>query len=713
MRLASSPTRAVGRRRTVLVALTVVAAGLGTMPSAVAADAPTPVQTGGVWGIDFAGGTLNTVEVAANGLQYAYARRIAPDGTTAGDRTSMGFVGTYATGDHIKRVPCDAGSCVPMRATGNGHLGRFGVDNGQEYAQIWLTANSYHSSDEPGVTGGQFVDATGRYFVYNAESTGKQYIDDVSEYRTTNVRMTRSITAASVWGSALWTASSTAGAITATDLEQKKVVETVATGAPCVIKELHTVGRWIYWNCGTSGAAGVYDRTARKSFAVPSGAALVGDGYLVQHDRTAEKLVLTDFHTGNSAAPREIADLSAGNTVDQRRLTWAVDKFGGGIAYVGPDKAIRIVRSEVPAQPLAKIESDLGEGSIDIKGVENGHSPAWNSTWQLNKPVTWNFVVKDARGRTVRTFSGGPGTEVEVNWDGRTDTGGYPTNGVHTWALTARAAEGGGTYATSGKISVGGGLPGHHDQGGHDFGELVTLNSAGELTLHYTEGKGKFDWKRSGAGWPKGTVAVPFGDMGSDRCAEMLVRMPNGELRRYAGKCGSPYTPNNSHTSLGTGWNAYNVLTVPGDLTGDGRPDLLARKASTGDVHLFADDGHGKLKAGVKIRSSWTGYTKVVGAGDLNGDGYGDVLAHHKDGTLYRYDGTAGGKLKERVKVFGAWGTSYNTVVGVGDITGDGKPDLVERDSSGNLFRNDGNGKGSFGSRTKIATGWQGYKGVF
>ncbi|MEU6017179.1 FG-GAP-like repeat-containing protein [Streptomyces sp. NPDC047515] len=711
MRLASSPTRAVGRRRAVLAALTVVAAGLGMMPSAVAADAPTPVQTGGVWGIDFAGGTLNTVEVAPSGVQFVFARQIAADGSTAGAPTSMGYVDTYATGAHVKRVPCDAGSCVPLRATGNGHVGRFFVDNGQERAQIWLTANSFHSFDEPAVTGGQFVDATGRYFVYNAASTGKQYIDDVNEYRTTNVRMIRSITAASVWGSVLWTASSTAGAVTATDLEQKKVVETVATGAPCVIKELQTVGRWIYWNCGTSGAAGVYDRTARKSFTVPSGAALVGDGYLVRHERTAEKLVLTDFHTGKSAAPREIADLPAGSTVDQRRLTWAVDKFGGDIAYIGPDKSIRIVPSGVPVQPLAKIESDVNGGYLDLKDTGGGQD--WESTWQLNRPVTWTFVVKDAHGRTVRTMSGGPGAEVAVAWDGRTDAGGYPFNGVHTWTLTAKAVEGGGTYTTSGKISVGGGLPGHHDQGGHDFGELVTLNSAGALTLHYTEGKGKFDWKRSGSGWPKGSVAVPFGDMGSDRCAEMLVRMPSGELRRYAGRCGEPYTPNNSHTSLGTRWNAYNVLTAPGDLTGDGRTDLLARKASTGDIYLFANDGHGKLKAGVKIRSSWTVYTKIVGAGDLNGDGYGDVLARHKDGTLYRYDGTANGKLKERVKVFSAWGASYNAIVGVGDITGDGKADLVERDSSGNLFRNNGNGQGSFGSRTKIATGWQGYKGIF
>ena len=65
------------------------------------------------------------------------------------------------------------------------------------------------------------------------------------------------------------------------------------------------------------------------------------------------------------------------------------------------------------------------------------------------------------------------------------------------------------------------------------------------------------------------------------------------------------------------------------------------------------------------------------------------------------------------MKLFSDWGGSYNTVVGVGDITGDGKADLVSRDSGGNIWRNDGDGKGSFGARVKIAGGWQNYKGVF
>ncbi|WLQ41806.1 hypothetical protein P8A22_18545 [Streptomyces laculatispora] len=538
------------RGRTALVGAALGATVLATAAvpaTATPGGAPATVVTTGVRGLDFAGGRLVTAERSGSGDAMVFERRVSADGVTVGARESRSYAGPFANGAHFRTVPCDMGSCVELVASGHGDYGVVFVDGddaGTESVQFWRPGDSYHGGDVHYPEGtAKLVDLTARAYVVNGGAPVKQRADMYPSYHANAAPIVRSPTAASVWGTSLWAAASTTGALTATDIEKNKVVEKAATGAPCVIKEVRAVGRWVYWNCGTTGAAGVYDRTAKKSFTVPSGPALVGDGYLVRHDRTAGKLLLTDFHTGKVTVTRVLADLPAGKTADQRRLTWAVDKFGGDIAYVDAANSLHIVPSGVPAQPLAKIASDVGDTFIDIKGV-NGLE-AWLSTWQFNKPVTWTYTVKDWTGRTVRTLKGaGSGTEADVAWDGRTDAGGYTGNGRHAWTLKATAEDGSGTYTTSGTIGVGGAVPGFHDQGGYSIGDLVTLNSSGSLTVQFGQTPGSFDGKKSGAGWLAGTLAVPFADTGSDRCSELLVRMPGGELRQYAGRCGtSGYTP--------------------------------------------------------------------------------------------------------------------------------------------------------------------------
>ena len=257
--------------------------------------------------------------------------------------------------------------------------------------------------------------------------------------------------------------------------------------------------------------------------------------------------------------------------------------------------------------------------------------------------------------------------------------------------------------------------PVRRDHAGRDgIGDLLTLDSSGTLAFQQGNGRGTFAGKVSGGGWAASVRAVPFGDLGGDRCNDVLVRLSSGALRGYRPACGAALTPSTPYTSLGTsGWNQYDVLTAPGDVTKDGLPDLIARNSSTGAVYLYKGTSAGKLSARVKLFTDWKTYKKVVGAGDLNGDGVGDLLAQDKSNNLYRYYGKGNGTFTARVKLFSDWGGSYNTVVGVGDITGDGKADLVSRDSGGNIWRNDGDGKGSFGARVKIAGGWQNYKGVF
>ncbi|MYW09602.1 hypothetical protein GT034_14725 [Streptomyces sp. SID2563] len=50
---------------------------------------------------------------------------------------------------------------------------------------------------------------------------------------------------------------------------------------------------------------------------------------------------------------------------------------------------------------------------------------------------------------------------------------------------------------------------------------------------------------------------------------------------------------------------------------------------------------------------------------------------------------------------------------GSGDLNGDGRADLLARDTSGVLWSYRGDGKGALAARTKVGGGWQTYKNLF
>ncbi|MFJ8764686.1 FG-GAP-like repeat-containing protein [Streptomyces clavifer] len=97
-----------------------------------------------------------------------------------------------------------------------------------------------------------------------------------------------------------------------------------------------------------------------------------------------------------------------------------------------------------------------------------------------------------------------------------------------------------------------------------------------------------------------------------------------------------------------TGWDKLTPLT-PGDITGDGLPDLWVRNDTTGDISncTGSKGADGKLNAaawGTNCTKIATGYPKsaypsVGSIGDLTGDGIADLWARKSDNTMIGWPG--------------------------------------------------------------------------
>ncbi|MEV3853100.1 FG-GAP-like repeat-containing protein [Streptomyces sp. NPDC050095] len=601
---------------------------------------------------------------------------------------------------------CSTGVCPQAQATGDGRLvvgDRYAADS----APVLVSADGATSSrlgttlHQPGIAA-----ASGRFALVDGQTGDgtKSYAEVIDLDKNAPLR-TLPIGDYALWGRTLWQRDAAKTTYVPMDVVTGTKGTAVEVGSECKNPYgVRAVGHWLYWGCSSGSAkAALTDLATGRTTALSRAAWVLGDGWLAS---VVDDAVVVDDVT--SGVPTESTRFTPKKIAD---YYWHGDPYGGPLAWVDARDDIHITRTGTATSRLTRIDADVPASAAIDRGAAS-----WKPRWWLSKPAaSWTLTLKNkATGVTVRTLTGGETRgAVTAAWNGTSDAGTLVADASYTWTLNAEPADGqGAALTTTGTVAISGARTAQHDMVGRDrIGDLLTMNTSGDFTYQHGTGEGTFAGKTSASGWPTGTVAVPFGDADNDGANETLVRTTGGELRSYR-TGGGALEPTTPYTKIGAGWNGYDSLTSPGDLTGDGLPDLLARNVSTGDLYVYPGQSNGTLAPRTKIGSGWSGYT-IAGVGDLTGDGIGDVVARRKDGTVFRYDGDGKGMFKAARATVGTGWTMYDSLVGVGDITGDGKNDLVARDTSGNLYRYDGRSDGTFAARVKIATGWQGYKGLF
>jgi N-acetylmuramoyl-L-alanine amidase/FG-GAP-like repeat len=380
-----------------------------------------------------------------------------------------------------------------------------------------------------------------------------------------------------------------------------------------------------------------------------------------------------------------------------------VRRSSDGRAFIVPTGGLLRLKQPV-THPGVWAGADTVVGSPDLTGDGRGdlvvRSTNGNATVRPASTTGFGDPIKSTTafaGRDLLTAVG------DLDEDGHNDlvARNPATNGLNTYlgdgtgGFTRRALTG--DWRGYDRLAATGDLDGDHHV------DLLARDADGRLWLHPGTGTGDLGGRVQLAGrWGGYDTISGFGDFTRDGKPDLVVRTAGGE---------GYFLPSHGDATFGRRIGPFGRLTRGGAISGTGNttgnraPDLVARRGD--DLLTIAHQGTFNLGRPIPTGVRLGGANAVLNVGDWDRDGSGDILFRRaSDGALILRRGDGRGGFAAAVKIADRFG-AVRLLAAVGDMTGDGRPDLMGQPRGGSLRIYPGNGlaglKASYVARSPVA----------
>jgi FG-GAP-like repeat/Bacterial pre-peptidase C-terminal domain/FG-GAP repeat len=435
---------------------------------------------------------------------------------------------------------------------------------------------------------------------------------------------------------------------------------------------------------------------------------LTGDGLpdIVTSDyRDNEVSVLLNEGKGHFAAPEiyqvgkgpnevQVADLTGDGIDDIVAANYGSDSvsvlLGNGKGTFGPAQSFAAGNG-----PASLYVADLNGDRIPdvVVASRNG-----NSVGLLFGNGNGTFEAPVIMGGGPKTYSA---ASADLTGDGNLD---IVTTNINQNTVTVHLGNGDGSFA-AGATTLVGLAPtavAVADLNGDGRPDIVTANSeSNTVSVLLGNGDGTFSALQTFAVGDS-PRAVAIADLTGDGIRDLIVANYNaGTISVLIGKGDGTFYP---QEKFFVGARPYAIAVA--DLNGDGRPDIIVANAASDTVSVLMNLGGtaDQVKLGPDVMFATGRDPVAVAVGDVTGDGKPDIVtANAYDGTISVLLGNGNGTFQSQ-QTYAVGSRPYS--VALADLTGDGRLDIVTTDygnDSVSVLLNQG--RGAFAPPQTWATG--------